>query len=108
MYPSLRFGIKNQTTGASTGIAFFFGRRFACNIFFRRRRVFGVTSTISSSATNSIACSSVKALNGTSLMASSAVETPERVGGGGAVPVGDQRSGHAMRDLAQPFCVSVE
>jgi hypothetical protein len=37
-------------------------RLFDCRIFFRRRRDFGVTSTYSSSAINSIACSRLRFL----------------------------------------------
>src|SRR5207248_7436962 len=51
-----------------------FFRLFACNTFFRRRKDFGVISTNSSSAMNSMACSRFSGLNGTRRMASSAVE----------------------------------
>ncbi len=51
-----------------------FGLWFCCRIFFRSRSDFGVTSTISSSAMNSIACSRFSAFTGTSRMASSALD----------------------------------
>src|SRR5713101_3280754 len=50
------------------------GRRFTSSTFLRRRIDFGVTSTYSSSAMNSIADSRVSTRCGTSRMASSAVE----------------------------------
>src|ERR1019366_1541603 len=50
------------------------GLRFCCNTFLRSRSDFGVTSTISSSAMNSMACSRFRDLTGTSRMASSALD----------------------------------
>src|SRR5277367_2913379 len=50
------------------------GRRLACRIFLRRRKDFGVTSTSSSSAMNSMACSRFIGLKGTRRIASSALE----------------------------------
>ena len=56
------------------------GRRLACRIFLRRRSDLGVTSTSSSSAMNSMACSRLRALCGTRRM---------RVVGGGSAHVGE-------------------
>ena len=50
------------------------GRKFAARIFFRRRMLFGVTSTSSSSLMNSIACSRPSFRGGMRRTASSAVD----------------------------------
>src|SRR5690348_7739854 len=50
------------------------GRLFDGSTFFRRRMVFGVISTYSSSAMNSMACSRLSSLCGINRIASSAVE----------------------------------
>src|ERR1035438_2266596 len=52
----------------------FFFRWFDCKNFFLNRNAFGVTSTNSSSATNSIACSRLRLRKGTSRIAMSDVE----------------------------------
>src|ERR1019366_9672603 len=52
----------------------FLGRRLACSTRLRMRSDFGVTSTSSSSAMNSIACSSVRLRYGTRRTASSEPE----------------------------------
>src|SRR5215213_2821868 len=57
-----------------TSASFFFGRMFAASTRFRKRILCGVTSTSSSSAINSSACSNDNSFGGTSRIASSAVE----------------------------------
>src|SRR6185437_3292054 len=54
--------------------ALFLGRMLPARIFFRRRMLFGVISTSSSSLMNSTACSRLKRRGGISRMASSAVD----------------------------------
>src|ERR1700733_6261777 len=63
-----------QVRTLHTGVGLRRGRRLACRIFLRRRKDLGVTSTSSSSAINSMACSRFMGLKGTRRMASSALD----------------------------------
>src|ERR1700722_11132916 len=65
---------ENQMESLHAGVGLRRGRRLAWRIFLRRRKDLGVTSTTSSSAMNSIACSRFIGLKGTRRMASSALE----------------------------------
>src|ERR1700722_1325966 len=66
--------VENQLLLVSYSLEPLRGRRLACSTFLRILSDFGVTSTSSSSAINSMHCSSVSALNGTSRTASSEPE----------------------------------
>src|SRR5579862_464885 len=68
------FGLGRSFHDSSTTAYELFFRLFDCKTFLRRRSAFGVISTNSSSAMNSMACSRLSGRKGTRRMASSAVE----------------------------------
>src|SRR5579864_2316082 len=68
------FGLAAFLHDSSTAARALFLRLFDCSTFLRKRSALGVTSTNSSSAMNSIACSRFSGRKGTSRMASSAVD----------------------------------